>query len=328
MRTPILVTRKPPGGALAMLQDEYDVEVWPENAAMPRPRLLEAVGPVHGLYCMLTDAVDADLLDAAPHLRVVSTMAVGVDNIDLEACTSRGIAVGHTPGVLAAAVADMAIGLLLAAARRIVEGVDYVRDGQWRAWEPELLLGRDLHGATVGIIGLGGVGLAIARRLGGFECRVLGYNRTARPDVEAAAGVERVELTRLLAKADHVVVAIALTESTRHLIDAKALRTMQSHATLVNVSRGGTVDQRALADALAKGDIGSAALDVTDPEPIAPDDPLLALPNCIVVPHLGSSTVRTRTAMAEMAARNLIAGLEGREMEACANRDALGPAPG
>ncbi len=306
-----------------MLRGAGSVELWPEDAVMPAERLGAALRATDGLYCMLTDRIDAALLDQAPQLRVISTMAVGTDNIDLDACTARGIPVGHTPGVLADTVADLAIGLLLAGARRLSEGVDYVRDGKWRTWEPDLLMGRDVHGSTVGIIGLGGVGQAVARRLGGFDCRVLAYNRTRRPEIEAELGVVAVDLDRLFAESDHVIVAVAMTPETRHLVDAAALETMKPSATLVNVSRGGTVDQRALAAALRTGGIAAAALDVTDPEPIDPDDELLTLPNSTVIPHLGSSTVRTRAAMAEMAARNLIAGLAGEPLEACANPEVV-----
>jgi lactate dehydrogenase-like 2-hydroxyacid dehydrogenase len=320
----ILVTRRPPGIALAILQKAHDVELWSGRGAMPRDRLVAAAAEIDGLYCMLTDAIDADLLAVAPRLRVVSTMAVGVDNIDLAACTARRIPVGHTPGVLADTVADLGVGLLLAASRRIVEGVDYVRAGEWKMWEPDLLLGRDLHDSTVGIIGLGGVGRALARRLRGFGCRLLAFNRTPLQEIAADLRVDLVSLPYLLAECDHVIVSIALTAETHHLIDAEALRVMRPHATLINVSRGGTVDQKALEHALRVGEIAAAALDVTDPEPPAADDLLLSLPNCVVIPHLGSSTVRTRAAMAEMAARNLVAGLRGDALEACANPEALG----
>lgn len=301
-----------------MLEKAGDVVVWDGDEPMPPADLTAAAAHAAGLYCMLTDQIDDALLDAAPGLRVVSTMAVGVDNIDIEACTSRRIPVGHTPGVLADTVADLAIGLLLTAARRIVEGVDYVRAGRWQTWEPDLMLGQDLHGSAVGIVGFGQVGRTIARRLSGFDCRIFVHNRTPPADAEEL-GVEPVGLDDLLAQSDHVVVAVALTASTRHLIDAPALAAMKPTATLVNVSRGGTVDQVALTEALRTGSIGAAALDVTDPEPIAPYDPLLAMTNCIVIPHLGSSTVRTREAMAHLAARNLLAGLAGERLEACAN---------
>jgi glyoxylate reductase len=315
----ILVTRRPPGRVIPMLEEAGEVALWERDEVMPRDRLLAAVALADALYCMLTDTVDAELLDAAPRLRAVSAMAVGVDNIDLDECTRRGIPVGHTPGVLADTVADLAIGLTLMASRRLVEGVEYVRAGSWQTWEPELLFGGDVHGTTVGIVGMGGVGTAIARRLAGFDCRILVWNRTPRPALMQEVDAEQVDLDQLLRSSAHVIVAVALTAETRHLIDARALRLMRSDAVLVNVSRGGTVDQVALQEALASGAIRAAALDVTDPEPIDVDDPLLAMPNCIVIPHLGSSTERTRAAMAEMAGRNLIAGLRGEPMEACAN---------
>ena len=314
----IVVTRRPPGSVLEVLGRAGDVVLWPEDLAMPRAELEAAATHAHGLYCMLTDVIDDSLLAAAPALRVVSSMAVGVDNVDLDACTRRGIPVGHTPGVLSDTVADMAIGLLLAASRRIMEGVDYVREGRWKTWEPDLLWGTDVHGATVGIIGFGGVGRAVARRLTGFNCSVLAYNRT-RPSPAEAPGVRFVELDHLYEAADHVVVAIALTDETRHIVDRSAFDRMKPTATLVNISRGGTVDQAALTAALRSGAIGAAALDVTDPEPMSGDDPLLDLPNCVVIPHLGSSTVRTRQAMADLAARNLLAGLHGKPLVACAN---------
>lgn len=318
-RPRIVVTRRPPGRALEILGGAGEVALWEHDTIMPRERLVAAVADADGIYAMLTDRIDGELLEGAPWLRVVSSMAVGVDNVDLAACTRRGIPVGHTPGVLAETVADTAIALLLASARRIVEGADYVRSGSWRSWQPDLLMGRDLHHSTVGIVGLGGVGAALATRLHGFHCTVIAYNRTRHEAREKTLGVTWRPLNELLGAADHVVLTIALTDDTRHLIDRRALASMKPSATLVNVSRGGVVDQRALAEALASGTIACAALDVTEPEPIPADDPLLALANCVVIPHLGSSSQRTREAMAELAARNLVLGLEGRPLEACAN---------
>lgn len=318
-RPRIVVTRRPAGRALAMLGEVGEVALWERDSVMPRERLLAAVADADGLYAMLTDRIDDDLLAVAGRLRVVSSMAVGVDNVDLAACTRRGIPVGHTPGVLAGTVADTAIGLLLASARRLVEGADYVRAGRWRSWQPDLLLGHDLHHSTVGIVGLGGVGAEVSGRLRGFSCTVVAFNRSRRPEREERLGVTWMPLEDLLAVSDHVVLTIALTAETRHLIHRDTLALMKPTATLVNVSRGGIVDQAALAEALAGGVIASAALDVTDPEPIEPDDPLLRLSNCLVIPHLGSSSLRTRRAMAELAARNLILGLAGRRLEACAN---------
>lgn len=314
----ILVTRRPPGSAVDMMAEAGAIELWNEDRAIPRDELVRRARTVTALYCMLTDRIDDALLDDAPRLRVISQMAVGVDNIDLDACTERRIPVGHTPDVLTETVADAAFGLLIAAARRFIEGIDYVRAGMWRRWEPDLLFGHDLHGSTLGIVGMGRVGLAVARRASGFGMTVLYSGRTMRPE---ASGVraEFVSLTELYRRADHVIVTVALTPETRHVIDGAALRSMKNTATLVNVSRGATVDTEALIDALRSGRIAGAALDVADPEPLPGDHELLSLDNCLVLPHLGSSTQRTRAAMADLAARNVIAGLAGERLPQCAN---------
>ena len=286
--------------------------------------MLTEVAGAEALYSMLTEAVDQELLDAAPQLAVVSNMAVGVDNVDVAACTARGIPVGHTPDVLTETTADTAFGLLLATARRFVEGVDYVRAGEWREWDPGLLLGYEVHGTTLGIVGLGRIGRAIARRASGFGMRVLYSARNRSPQAEADLSVTYRDLDELLEESDHVVVSVALTDETFHLIGAAALARMKPTATLVNVSRGGTVDPDALLEALESGAIGAAGLDVTEPEPIPVDHPLLGLPNCVVIPHLGSSSVRTRVAMATLAAENLIAGLRGDRLLACVNPQVYG----
>ncbi|MDH3540507.1 MAG: D-glycerate dehydrogenase [Acidimicrobiia bacterium] len=318
------ITRRPPGSAVNRVEDEADVWLWAEDRPIPVHELREAVASADGLYCMLTDTIDADLLDAAPRLRVVSNMAVGVDNIDLEACTARGVPVGHTPDVLNETTADTAFALLLAASRRLGEGRDYVRAGNWNRWEPELLLGHDVHGSTLGIIGLGRVGEAIARRAAGFAMRVLYFSRHRRPEAEAGLGVLYRGLGELLAESDHVIVATPLTPETRHIVDAAALSKMKPTATLVNISRGGTVDSDALVHALESGEIAAAGLDVTDPEPIPNAHPLVGLENCFIIPHLGSSSRRTREAMAMLAADNLLAGLRGARLPACANPGVYG----
>ena len=315
----VVITRRPPGDVAAEIAQHASVIAWEENRAMPRDQLLEAVVDAEGLYCMLTDAIDREVVMAAPQLRVVTTMAVGVDHIDLAACTERGIPVGHTPDVLTETTADTAFALLLAAARRLGEGRDYVRAGQWDLWEPDLLPGRDVHSSTLGIIGLGRVGEAIARRGLGFGMRVLYSGRRRQPAAEAELGVVHRELGGLLEESDHVVVATPLTEETRHLIDEAALAAMKPTATLVNISRGGTVDTDALVAALKSGGIAAAGLDVTDPEPLPADHPLAQLPNCFVIPHLGSASIATRQAMADLAGRNLLAGLRGDHLPACAN---------
>jgi glyoxylate reductase len=312
----VLVTRRPPGKAIDMLAAEHDVDLWDEDRPIPHDELVDRVGEVHGLYCMLTDRIDRTVIDAAPRLRAVSQMAVGVDNVDVAALARAGIPLGHTPDVLTEATADLAVGLLLAGARRIPEGVDHVRAGRWGPWDPTLLMGSDVSSATVGIVGLGRIGTAVARRLQGFGCRLLAASRSPKPNLEAVLGIERVALHTLLAESDHVVLTVPLDEHTHHLIDAVALASMKPTAGLVNVARGPVVDSEALADALEEDRIAYAALDVTEPEPIPHDHRLVTHPRSTVVPHLGSSTLGTRAAMAELAAENLLAGLAGRPMPA------------
>jgi lactate dehydrogenase-like 2-hydroxyacid dehydrogenase len=319
MTDKILVTRRPPGAALEMLADAATVDLWPEDSVVPRSELIARAARADALYCMLTDRVDRELLAAAPRLRVISNMAVGVDNIDVAACTARRIPVGHTPGVLTDATADLAFGLLLAAARRIGEGVDHVRNDRWGEWEPLLLLGREVHSTVIGIIGMGRIGTAVARRATGFGMRILYAGPHPKPEIEAELGAERHDLSGLLSIADHVVITAPLNADTLRLIDERALRLMKPTATLVNIARGPIIDTDALVAALTAGQIAAAGLDVTDPEPLRADHPLVALPNCVITPHLGSAAERTRADMAELAARNLLAGLAGRHLPACAN---------
>jgi lactate dehydrogenase-like 2-hydroxyacid dehydrogenase len=297
-----LVTRRLPGRALDRLAAAHDVDVWPERGPPPRDELLARVAEVEGLLSMLTDRVDAELLGAAPRLRVVSNYAVGVDNLDLAALRERRILVGHTPDVLTDATADLAFALILSVARRLPEGIAAVRAGEWVTWEPDWLLGRDVHGATLGIVGLGRIGSAVARRGAGFGMEVLHAG---------GAGAREVSLEELLAEADFVSLHAPLTDETRHLIDEAALRRMKPTAYLINTARGAMVDQDALATALREGWIAGAALDVTDPEPLPSDHPLLDSPNLVVLPHLGSATHATRERMADLAVDNLLAGLAG-----------------
>ncbi|HSR44606.1 MAG TPA: D-glycerate dehydrogenase [Acidimicrobiia bacterium] len=323
-RPNVLVTRRPPGRAIGMLEQRFRVDLWDENRAMPRDRLLDRIRKVDGLYSMLTDLIDTELFEAGSSLRAVSQMAVGVDNVDLAAATRLGIPVGHTPEVLNETTADTVFGLLLASVRRIGEGAAYVRAGRWGPWQPDLLLGGDLYQTTLGIIGMGRIGSAIARRARGFDVRILYSNRHPDPAAERELGAQHRTLEDLLRESDHVVVMAPLNSGTYHLIDEPALRLMKPTATLVNGSRGGLVDLEALERALREGWIARAALDVTEPEPIPPDHPLLGLDNCLIIPHLGSASVATRISMAELAAENLIAGLEGRPMTACANPEVHG----
>jgi glyoxylate reductase len=315
-RPRVFVARAIPEEGLGRIRDACVTDVWTDDVPPPRAELLRRVAGCDGILTLLTDRVDDELLDAAGRrLRVVSNFAVGYDNIDLAACARRGIAVGNTPGVLTETTADLAWALILAAARRVAEADRYVRAGEWRTWGPMLFLGSDVHGSTLGIVGLGRIGQAVARRAAGFGMTIL-YHGRSRVDeaMEAALDARFVELDELLEQSDIVSLHVALAPETRGLIDAAALARMKPTAVLVNTARGPVVDPVALAAALRGGTIAAAALDVTDPEPISPDDPLLQLPNCLVVPHIASATRATRGRMAAMAAANLIAGVRGESL--------------
>ena len=308
----VFVTRDLPGGALERLTAQHHVEVWPGRLPPPRDELLSRAPQLEGLLSLLTDPVDAELMDAAPNLRAISNYAVGVDNVDVAAATARGIPVGNTPGVLTESTADLALALMLGIARRLAEGEAFVKAGEWATWEPGLMLGRDLHGATVGIVGYGRIGKAVGRRLEGFGCELLTTSRSG-----------GVSLEELLERSDFVTLHCPLTPETRGLIGAEALRRMKTTAYLVNTARGPVVDTDALAAALRGGEIAGAALDVTDPEPFPGDHPLLGAPNLLVVPHVASATHATRGKMADMAVDNLLAGLAGEPMPNSVNGDAL-----
>lgn len=295
----VVLTRPLPFPALARLTAAgHELQV--REAALPpdAATLRELTAGADGLLSLLTDRVDAALLDGAPRLRVVANFAVGCDNVDVAACAARGVAVGVTPDVLTEATADLTFALLLAAARRLAEGERAVRQGDWHTWEPAGWLGADVHGATLVIVGAGRIGAAVARRAAAFAMRVITVGRD--DDLHAA-----------LARADFVTLHVPLTPVTRHLIDAAALAACRPGAILVNTARGGVVDQVALADALHRGRLAAAALDVTDPEPLPPSDPLLRAPNLLVVPHIGSATRGARERMADLAVDNLLAGLRG-----------------
>jgi glyoxylate reductase len=319
-RPRVFVTRSLPGDGLARLAADVNLEVWPGPGAPPHEALLAAVARAEGLLCLLTDRVDAALFAAAPRLRVVSSVSVGLDHVDLAAATARGIPVGHTPGVLTETTAELTFALLLAAARRVVEADCFVRAGRWHEWAPDLLLGRDLSGSTLGVIGLGAIGRAVATRARAFGMTVLGWSRSQ----GKVPGVERVALDALLSRSDFVTVHVALTPETRGLIGAHEIARMPRGAVLVNTSRGGIVDEDALAAALARGQLAAAALDVFASEPLPAASPLLAAPNLVLAPHIGSATVRTRARMADLAIANLLAGLAGKPMPHCANPEVYG----
>ncbi|HZG48604.1 MAG TPA: D-glycerate dehydrogenase [Thermoleophilaceae bacterium] len=304
----VFVSRRLPGPALPRLCSEHDVEVWPGRLPPARDDLLRRAPELDGLLALLTDRVDSELIDAAPRLRAISNYAVGTDNVDLEAASARGIPVGNTPEVLTESTADLALALMLALCRRVVEGEAHVRAGRWDTWEPGLMLGRDLHGTTVGIVGLGRIGRAVARRLEGFGAEVLHTSRSG-----------GLPLEELLERSDFVTLHCPLTPDTRGLIGERALARMKPSAYLVNAARGPVVDTAALAAALHAGEIAGAALDVTDPEPLPGGHPLLGAPNLLVVPHIASATHATRERMTEIAVDNLLAGLAGEPMPFSAN---------
>ena len=320
----VFVTRDLPGDGLERLARVAEVDVWPDIDPPSPQQLLDGVAGCDGLLTLITDRVGTALLDANPQLRIVSNMGVGYDHIDAIAATERGVLVTNTPGVLTEATADMAFALILGFARRLVEGERIVRDGSWPAWRPTFLLGKDVAGTTLGIVGLGAIGLAVARRARGFGMRVLYASRTPKPDAEARLGLERRGLDGLLAESDWVSLHAALTPETRGLIGARELTLMKPDAVLVNTARGGVVDEDALGQALQQHRIGGAALDVYAAEPLPLESPLLALDNVLLAPHLGSATVQTRTAMAGLACDNLIAFFEGRRPPACVNPEVLG----
>jgi len=321
----VFVARKIPVAGLQRLQAAAEITVWPGAMAPPPEALLAQLAGCAGLLSLFTDRVDGALLDAVgPQLRVVSQMAVGVDNIDLDACTARGIPVGHTPGVLTEATADLAWALLLAAARRVVEGERYVRSGGWKTWDPLFMLGLDVHGATLGCVGFGRIGQAVARRAHGFGMRVLYAQPRALAAAEAGAA-QHVPLETLLRECDYVSLHTPLNAQTRHMIGTPQFELMKRSAVLINTARGAIVDPQALCAALQSGRIAHAALDVTDPEPIPMDSPLLQLDNLTITPHVGSATLQTRDRMALLAADNMLAGLAGMRMPHCANPQVYAP---
>jgi lactate dehydrogenase-like 2-hydroxyacid dehydrogenase len=325
-RPRVFIARRIPDEGITPIEQVADATVWPDDLPPPRDVLLEAVAGCDAVLTLLTDRVDDEFLDAAgPQLKVVSNYAVGFDNVDVPACTRRGIPVGNTPGVLTDTTADLAFALMLAAARRLPEGDRYVRDGHWKTWGPLLLLGPDVHGATIGIVGFGRIGQAVARRAMGFGMTIVYHDvQRAAAAVETAYGAEFLPLEELLARSDFVSLHVNLTDQTRAMIDAEKLGWMKPSAVLVNTSRGPVVDHLALADALRAGTIFAAGLDVTDPEPIPADHPLVGLDNCLVVPHIASASRATRAKMAEMAAANLLAGLRGEPLPTPVNPEVHG----
>lgn len=319
----ILVTRALPEEALTLLRRVGDLQLWEQDAIIPRQTLLQQVGTATALLCMVTERIDDELLEHAPYLRIVANMAVGYDNVEAPALTRRGIVLTNTPGVLTETTADLAFSLILASARRLGEGERIVREGRWGAWSPFAFLGRDVHHATLGILGLGRIGAEVAKRAQGFDMRVLYSNRGRNQAAEEKFGCIRVDLPTLLRESDFVLVLTPLTSETRGMLSTAQFQQMKRTACLINAARGPIVDQQALYLALRDGVIAGAALDVTDPEPLPKSDPLLTLDTCFIVPHIGSASIATRTRMATLAAENIAAFLSGRRPPTPVNPEVL-----
>ena len=320
----VYVTRELPSAALDLLAEAVTIRIWPGELPPPPEVLLAEAADVDAFLTLLTDRIDAAIMSAAPRLRVISNMAVGYDNIDVEEASRRGILVTNTPGILIKTTADFAFALLLAAARRVVEADRYTRQGRWKTWGPQTLLGQDVHDATLGVVGLGGVGLEVAKRGRGFGMRVLYCDGIRKLEEEGRYGLTYVELEQLLAESDFVSLHVPLTSETHHLVGERELSLMKPTAVLINTARGPVVDQRALWRFLKEKRIAGAAIDVSEEEPIAPDDPLLGLDNIIITPHIASASVATRLGMAKMAVDNLLTALRGQVPPQCVNREAVG----
>jgi glyoxylate reductase len=315
----VFVTRRMPGDALDRLAAEADIDLWPGEMPPAYDELARHASDADAIICMLTDLIDAALIEGAPRLKAISQMAVGYDNIDVVAATARSIPVGNTPGVLTEATADLTFALILAVARRIVEAERFVRDAKWQTWDPGGLLGLELHGARLGIIGFGKIGQAVAKRAHGFGMDIVFSSRSP---VESSLARQAL-LDELVQTSDIVTLHVPLSPETERMIGERELQSMKPSAFLINTARGGIVDQPALVRALHEGQIAGAGLDVTAVEPIPANDPLLAAPNCVVLPHIGSATLATRSRMASMAVDNCLAALRGERMQHCVNPEVL-----
>ncbi|PKR84583.1 2-hydroxyacid dehydrogenase [Heyndrickxia camelliae] len=308
----IYITRKLPQAIYTKLADEFEVKMWDkEDQPVPREILMEEVKEIDGLFCLLTETIDREVIENAPRLKVIANMAVGYNNIDIDTATEKGIVVTNTPGVLTETTADLTFALLMATARRVIEASDYLRNGEWKTWSPMQLTGQDIHGATLGIIGMGRIGQALVKRAKGFDMNVAYYNRSRKPEIEEEMGIRYMGLEELLQQSDYVSLLIPYSPAVHHLIGKKELSLMKQSAILINTARGGIVDESALFNALKTGEIWAAGLDVFEVEPMLLDSPLLTLPNVVTLPHIGSASEKTRLKMADLAAENIIHVLNG-----------------
>jgi glyoxylate reductase len=312
-RPHVYITRKLPRQAMEIIADACGYRIWDvEETPVPRDVLLREIADADGVVTLLTDRVDKEFLDAAPRLKVVANVAVGYDNIDVAACTERGVLVTNTPGVLTETTADLTWMLMMAAARRAVEAARVIESGRWGAWSPMFMVGQDIYGATLGVVGAGRIGQAVMRRARGFDMKVLYHSRHRQADLEVELGARYRKLDDLLRESDFVVVTVPLTDETRGMFGAREFALMKPTAVFVNTARGPVVKEMELYEALKQGRPWAAGLDVFEKEPIGPDHPLLSLPNVVALPHIGSASVATRTRMATTAATNVVAALTGR----------------
>ena len=316
----VFITRKIFPEWIDEVRSVANVELWEDELPPSRDILLEKSKGIDGILCLLTDKIDSEFMDTAgSQLKVISQIAVGFDNIDIPEATKRGIPVGNTPDVLTATTADATWSLLMAAARRVTESERFVRRGDWETWHPLHFLGQDIHSATIGIIGMGRIGYEVAKRAQGFGMKILYYDTNRRKDLEEKINIKFVDLDTVLTDSDFVSLHTVLSEETFHLIGENEFKKMKKTSVLVNAARGPVVDSKALCNALQNGDIWAAGLDVTDPEPIPKDDPLLKLENCVIVPHIASATIKTRFEMSRISAQNLINGIQGEPLVTCVN---------
>jgi glyoxylate reductase len=320
----VFVTRNIYPEALEILEQNVEVKIWEEDRTIPRDVLLREIADADGVLTLLTEKVDDEFLDHAPNVRVVANMAVGFDNISVPACTDRKVVVTNTPGVLTETTADMAFALLMAVARFIVPGMQYVRDGRWKTWSPSLFVGQDVHHATLGIVGLGRIGQEMAKRGRGFDMEIIYYDVYRREDLERQHGWRYVDLDTLLRESDFVTVHVDLNDQTRKMFSTEAFKKMKQTAYLINAARGPIVDTDALYQAVKDGEIAGAGLDVTDPEPLPADHPILTLENVVVCPHIASASIQTRTKMAILAAENIVNVLKGEKPKTPVNPEVLG----
>jgi glyoxylate reductase len=323
-RPRVFISRKLPQQAVEIIAAACEFEMWEsEEQAVPREVLLREVGQSDGALVLLTERVDAELLDAAPRCRVFANMAVGYDNIVVPEATRRGVLITNTPGVLTETTADLTFALLMATARRLYEGQRAIVEGRWQTWSPMFMTGQDISGATLGIVGAGRIGSAVARRAKGFGMQILYSNRRPSPELEREVGATYCEMDDLLRRSDFVCVLVPLSPETRGMFGAREFSLMKPTAVFINSARGPIMDEQALYQALVTGKIWAAGLDVFEQEPIGPDHPLLSLPNVTALPHIGSASIQTRTRMATLAAENLVAAVTGGAVPSAVNPEVL-----